>query len=234
MLKILAWIVLRLFELFDFVSLVAKFSFKVLKKVVAVLKWIAFFTVAILIALQLAATQPPSPYPMGNPVPRYAGKGPVDKELLPNTNWNQISPCEEYLDVEAIWSWTIDCLNKKAPDFKHNKVPNVAPGRCFVVNVTSPDVVLVDNTFNGVLIQTPFGDGAILGFYREETDTIFIIENGPDLASVLSHEMIHRSQAVTGQRVDHPPGAFGQCQPPTYSPSDKAKVIAKLMNDQRL
>lgn len=144
--------------------------------------------------------------------------------LLPLTKKEHLTKCSEVFNEKEIFNESLECSNKvfsKEPydktldpedTFKNNP-------ECFIVSKDSPDVMNASwgNYINfTLLLQT-----GIVGFYDDETNTIFLIENY-DQRLVYLHELQHFFlQVLVGDGdAPHASPVWKECLPAYFTPSE--------------
>lgn len=155
--------------------------------------------------------------------------------LLSNTRWNDLKPCGVAFNEQEQFDQARECVNKKT--WKKSPISSTLEiPRCFIVSASSPDVYSdKSKTFNFIPMVDMFSVGAVLGVYHPETRTVFIVEN-IDAAMVYRHEtqhyMLHEHDPKT-RGAGHDQDIWTDCEPPYYSPTVEAQMIAAIKEINR-
>ena len=162
-------------------------------------------------------------------------QAPEVHEIMPHTKWGHMKPCSEFMNEQEEFNKALQCANEKAwPDspLEGKEHLPLVPPRCFVVSTASPDVFSADDgSFNFIPLIGPFGlEGGIVGVYQQESMTVYVVEN-TDMNAVYRHELqhyflhLHNPETEGGGHDQH---IWSVCEPPYYTPSDKAIEIGRL------
>lgn len=157
-------------------------------------------------------------------------------ELFPNSSWNDLSPCGLYFDEQEEFRKARACVNKnvweKRPLTTNEK--DFPIPRCYVIKAHSPNI-LSKNGINFLPIFDFSGVGAVVGVYQPETRTVFVVEN-VDAPMVYRHELqhyfLHEHDPET-EGGGHDQAIWSRCEPPYYTPSEKALALGKNTPEQK-
>lgn len=117
--------------------------------------------------------------------PSFLGKKATVHSNVPNTNWEDVKPCGQFVnEVEEIRK-----ISKCTGGFI-KKVPYVYPPRCFIITTESKDVKRDPRQNLNYIRIKHWGDVYILGFYDPLLRTIFVVEN-KKAANTYRHEILH-------------------------------------------
>lgn len=141
--------------------------------------------------------------------------------LIPFTKAEHLKPCREVFNEEKNFQEALTCTN--ATVFHKDNLTEVEVPECYVVSSDSPDVMeSEDGSFNYISTSILLMQ-RILGFYEEETKTLYITETY-DMEKVYRHELqhyfLHLKEGDGNGRHDHE--IWQLCEPPYYEPSDEA------------
>lgn len=143
--------------------------------------------------------------------------------MLPFTTKEYLKPCSDYFNVQEAYEKSLSCSNDKVFSKKpYNKRLNNLKDipQCLVISKESPDIVKT-RALNYLNI-TPIIGAGIVGFYDDDTNTIFVIENF-DQILVLIHEYQHYFLRIADGDAngEHDHNIWKKCSPPKYTPSDE-------------
>jgi hypothetical protein len=151
-------------------------------------------------------------------------------ELFPNSSWNDLAPCGLYFNEQEEFRTARSCVNKNVWESRPltiNEKDFPIP-RCYIIKAHSPNVLSKDG-INFLPIFDPSGVGAVVGVYQPETRTVFVVEN-VDAPMVYRHELqhyfLHEHDPIT-EGGGHDQEIWSKCEPPYYTPSDKAVALGK-------
>lgn len=160
----------------------------------------------------------------GKPIIKTEDSGGINDMFIPNTRWSHLAPCGVLFDEQEEFQKAKSCVNTFV--WPESPIDEELIPRCFIVTTSSPDVHSTPTGFNGIIVRTLGGYGAIVGFYQPETKTIFIIEN-IDADQVYRHELQHfflHLHDPESQGLGHFQDIWQQCEPPYYSPSIRVEL----------
>lgn len=152
----------------------------------------------------------------GQPVIGIVDEQKIDR-ILPNTRWGHLTPCSKWFNEYVEFNKVIQCVNSKL--FKNDPILDLALPRCYVISVNSMDVFASDDKkYNFLVYTNGLNYTAMVGFYQEDTNTIFIVEN-VDTATVYRHEVQHFILDVhtkIGSDINHSHDIWKYCEANSY------------------
>ncbi len=110
--------------------------------------------------------------------------------LLPHTTDTYLLPCSNFFNENKQFSNAIECSSK----FIKGDLPKKLP-ECFIVSKDSPDISYDDKHKFNFINPNSFILQAILGFYDDTTETVYLVENtmveDESLEDIYRHELNH-------------------------------------------
>lgn len=172
--------------------------------------------------------------PSARAVPKIVTNAEIIHDLFPNTKWEHLKPCGQFFNEEKEFKEALSCSLRVWPTGNLHEISlDLTPPRCFIVGVASPDLYGMKD-FNFLPVQTIAGTQGVVGVYQPASRTVYIVEN-IDSALVYRHELQHfflHLQEPWTRGGGHYQDIWKKCEPPYYTPSQKARLIGVLMNDE--
>lgn len=137
------------------------------------------------------------------------------------TSWQQLKPCAAFFPERENFDIAVSCGEKVKI---HNEGVNIP--RCFVIPKESADVRTVDEgKTNVVVIGLLYIRMAILGFFDDKDNSIYLVENS-DIDYIYIHEIGHYILQLAYKDGDgrHLHQYWQTCATPTYDRTNKREI----------